>query len=110
MPPALRGNRRAVAGIEARSSEDPVLTCRELIDFLAAYLDGELAPEVRALFEAHLSLCPDCVAYVASYRETIRLGKQACEPDAELLAGVPRELVDSIVAARRGGSRPRRAR
>lgn len=79
-----------------------MLTCRELIDFLAAYLDGELAPEVRALFEVHLSLCPDCVQYVASYRETIRLGKQACEPDAELPADVPPELVDSILAARRG--------
>ena len=78
-----------------------MLTCRELIDFLAAYPDGELAPEARAAFEAHLSLCPNCVDYLASYRETIRLGKQACEPDAELPADVPRELVDAILAARR---------
>jgi anti-sigma factor RsiW len=78
-----------------------VPTCRELIDFLAAYLDGELAPEVRAAFDTHLSLCPDCVAYLASYRETIRLGKQACEPDGELPADVPGELVDAILAARR---------
>jgi len=81
--------------------EDPLLTCRELIDFLAAYLDGELAPEARAAFEVHRSLCPDCVGYLASYRETIRLGKQACEPDAELPADVPRELVDAILATRR---------
>jgi anti-sigma factor RsiW len=81
--------------------EPLLLTCRELIDFLAAYLEGELAPEARAAFEAHLSLCPDCVDYLASYRETIRLGKRACEPDAELSADVPRELVDAILATRR---------
>ena len=78
-----------------------MLTCRELIDFLAAYLDGELAPEARTVFERHLSLCPNCVDYLASYRETIRLGKQACEPDAELPADVPSDLVDAILAARR---------
>jgi anti-sigma factor RsiW len=77
-----------------------LLTCRELIDFLAAYLDGELAPEVRADFEAHLSLCPDCGDYLASYREAIRIGKQACEPDAELPADLPRELVDAILSTR----------
>jgi anti-sigma factor RsiW len=82
--------------------ENPaVLTCRELIDFLAAYLDGELPREACVAFEAHLLLCPNCVDYLASYCETIRLGKQACEPDAELPADVPRELVDGILAARR---------
>jgi anti-sigma factor RsiW len=81
-----------------------LLTCRELIDFLAAYLDGELAPEARADFDRHLSLCPSCADYLASYRETVRLGKQACEPDAELPADVPPELIDAILAAR---SRPR---
>ncbi|HEY8153541.1 MAG TPA: zf-HC2 domain-containing protein [Myxococcota bacterium] len=77
-----------------------MLTCRELIDFLAAYLDGELAPDPRAAFDAHLALCPSCVDYLAGYRETIRLGKRACEPDAELPSDVPSELVDAILAAR----------
>ena len=81
--------------------ENPLLTCRELIDFLAAYLDGELAAETRAAFELHLSLCPDCVDYLASYRGTIRLGRRACEPEAELPANVPSELIDAILAARR---------
>ena len=81
--------------------ERPLLGCRELIDFLAAYLEGELEPEPRADFERHLSLCPACADYLASHRETIRLGKQAREPDLELPADVPRELVAAILAARR---------
>ncbi len=81
--------------------ESPLLTCRELIDFLAAYLEGELASEARAEFEAHLTVCPQCVDYLASYRESIRLGQQACEPDAGLPADVPSELIEAILAARR---------
>ncbi len=78
-----------------------MLTCRELIDFLATYLDGELAPEPRAAFEAHLAVCPNCVNYLAGYRETIRLGKRAFDPEGELPSDVPSELVDAILAARR---------
>ncbi len=81
--------------------EKLLLTCRELIDFLGAYLDGELAPAPRAAFEAHLSVCPACVDYLAGYREAIRLGKQACDPEAELPSDVPSELVDAILAVRR---------
>ena len=80
--------------------ERPLLSCRELIEFLAAYLDGELAREARADFDRHLSLCPSCLDYLASYRETVRLGKRACQPDAELPAEVPSELVDAILATR----------
>jgi anti-sigma factor RsiW len=81
--------------------EAPLLTCRELIEFLGAYLDGELAAEQRAAFDLHLSRCRACVDYLTGYREAIRLGKQACDPQAELPADVPSELVDAILAARR---------
>jgi len=76
------------------------LSCRELIEFLAAYLDGELAPEERAAFETHLSSCPYCVDYLATYRETIHLGKQALAAESEILEKVPADLVDAILATR----------
>jgi anti-sigma factor RsiW len=76
------------------------LSCRELIEFLADYLDAALPPAQQAAFEAHLALCPDCVDYLASYRETIRLGKLAFSPDPELPEDVPAELIDAILAAR----------
>jgi len=78
------------------------LTCRELADFLAEYLDGTLDPDTRILFDAHLAVCPDCVTYLRSYAQTIRLAKAACGgPDDPVPAGVPDELVRAIVAARR---------
>jgi len=76
------------------------LTCRELCDFLAAYVDGELPPEERAAFDAHLGVCPDCVHYLESYRQTVRLGKQAFAAEGALPEGVPAELVSAILASR----------
>ena len=79
--------------------EQPLLTCRELIDFLGAYLDGELAPEPRAAFDAHLSRLPRL------RRLPRRLPRDDPPRQAGLRSGrpsdVPSELVDAILAARR---------
>ena len=37
------------------------MKCREFVDFLMAYLDEELDPDQRALFESHIKACPPCV-------------------------------------------------
>ena len=75
------------------------LTCRELSEFLARYFAGELGPDERALFEEHLAECPDCVAYLRSYAETMGLAKDAYELDA-VPADVPEALIRAILAAR----------
>ena len=76
------------------------ITCREFLDFLWAYLSGEVTEEQRAEFEWHLSGCPSCVAYMKSYQRTIELGRSAfsLEPTDE---PVPEELVQAILQARR---------
>jgi anti-sigma factor RsiW len=76
------------------------LTCRELTDFLADYFAGELGPNERALFEGHLAECPDCVAYLRSYAETMRLAKDAYD-NGRIPADVPDELVLAILEARK---------
>ena len=76
------------------------MTCRELTDFLDDYLDGSLAPETRASFDAHIADCPECATYLATYAATIRLAKVAAtESDPAVPAGVPEELVQAILAA-----------
>jgi anti-sigma factor RsiW len=78
------------------------MTCREVIDFLMAYLSGELSASERAEFERHLAECPDCSAYLKSYEETIELGKGVfADPDASMPKEVPEELVQAILASRR---------
>jgi anti-sigma factor RsiW len=78
------------------------MTCRELVDFLGAYFDGELSEDVRGRFEEHLAACPECTAYVATYRDTVKLAKRAFQdPDDPVPAGVPDDLVRAILAARK---------
>ena len=77
------------------------LTCREMTDFLGDYLDGSLALAERRLFDKHLADCPECVAYLRSYAETIRLARQTREDDS-LSDTIPDELVRAILAARQG--------
>ena len=79
----------------------PYITCRELISFIADYLDGVLAEEARFEFDRHLAVCPSCVAYLASYRESIRLAKAASEEPQSLADEAPAELIEAIIAASR---------
>lgn len=77
-----------------------MLTCRELIEFLAAYVEGELTADERARFDAHLAVCPHCVDYLNGYRESIRLAQAAYSDAAEIPPDVPEELVEAILASR----------
>ncbi|HSV13804.1 MAG TPA: zf-HC2 domain-containing protein [Tepidisphaeraceae bacterium] len=76
------------------------MTCRDVIGFLDRYCDGELAPLERMRFTLHLSLCSNCRRYLASYRTTIRLSKNAFA-DSSQPAGdeVPPELARAIMAS-----------
>jgi anti-sigma factor RsiW len=65
------------------------------------YLAESLSVSERAVFEHHLGECPDCVAYLSTYRQTIELGKAACRADDPVPADAPEELVQAILAARR---------
>ena len=77
------------------------MTCREFADFMMDYLSGELSSESRAEFDYHLSVCSNCRRYLASYQETVKLGKRAFEDDdANVPAQVPDELMKAILAAR----------
>ncbi len=78
-----------------------LLTCLELIDFIAAYLDGELATAERQRFDEHLRRCQACVDYVDSYRETLRATLVAFEGEDEIPESVPEELVQAVLASRR---------
>jgi anti-sigma factor RsiW len=83
-----------------------MITCRELIDFIIDYVDNALPPEQRKLFEEHLGVCPECVAYLNDYKTAVRVSRDACgcgEP-ADRESGIPDRLVQAILAARRGGA------
>lgn len=73
------------------------MNCRECNDFLIDYLNGDLPPGQQRIFEGHIELCPPCLTYLDSYRETLKLAQKCGEEHAEPL---PDALVSAILAAR----------
>ncbi|MGH0033425.1 MAG: anti-sigma factor family protein [Myxococcota bacterium] len=76
------------------------MTCRELADFLMAYLDGELEDEESRVFAEHLEMCPPCKDYLVSYREAVKAGREVCQCENDAPEGAPEALVQAILAAR----------
>jgi hypothetical protein len=83
------------------------VSCREISEFLMAYLERELEGEQKAEFERHLKLCPPCVHYLDGYKETVELvrrcGRSELDPNEKKRHGRPPEgLIQAILAAKRG--------
>lgn len=77
-----------------------LLTCKELLDFLLDYVDGQLPPGERVEFERHLAVCPPCVAYLDSYRQTIEIGQKLAAREDEAATEAPEPLIAAILAVR----------
>jgi anti-sigma factor RsiW len=76
------------------------MTCRELAEFIMAYLDGELSAPQRAEFEQHMSVCPPCVRYLDSYRKTVAASRSLANVNPPEPVDIPDDLVKAILAAR----------
>jgi anti-sigma factor RsiW len=86
---------------ETREAGKPVIPCTEVLEFLWAYLSGELPPEQNTEFERHFARCDSCVAYLDSYKKTVELTRNACPVDD--VADPPEDLVQAILATRKRG-------
>jgi len=53
----------------------PHHTCKDEVALIADYLSGRLDPLVIAAFEKHLKDCPDCTAFLNTYKKTIEVTK-----------------------------------
>ena len=53
------------------------VTCLSGVELLMEYLEGVLPADVQAALEAHVAGCARCAAFVASYRETPRILREA---------------------------------
>lgn len=67
----------------------PAQTCKQATALLTDYLAGTLATAVASELERHLSVCPDCVAFLRTYKKTIQVTQSL------LLSGLLPELDQS---------------
>jgi len=84
-----------------------MLTCQEVVEYLMSYLNSELAPDEIFVFEKHLAVCPECVTFLETYKQTIRIGQMAFDsvesqsPESQSEEPLPEPLVQAILAAQR---------
>lgn len=63
------------------------MSCQELVELVTEYFEGALGGELLRAFEAHISECDGCTAYLEQMRQTIaltgRLTADHIPPEAE---------------------------
>jgi len=74
---------RSRIGKTVRSRGEEFLTCEEVITFLLDYLERELPEDEARHFARHLAICPSCAAYLATYEQSIHLGREALRRELE---------------------------
>ena len=94
MPDWLRIRRRR------RGPAPDGLSCRELVELVTDYVEGALPPPDRARFDAHISLCAGCTAYLDQMRTTIAMLGEL--PPEALSAEAERDLLDAFRSWKRG--------
>ncbi len=75
------------------------VSCRDFVEFVGDYHEGDLPATQSRLFEAHLAQCQNCRQYFDAYRETVRSAKAAMQDLDE--QPVPEELVRAILFSAR---------
>jgi len=70
------------------------MTCRDVTDFLDAYLARDLATDVQTAFDGHLALCANCRQFLTQYEQTVVAGRTCCTDDD---TPMPEELVRAIL-------------
>ena len=71
------------------------VVCMSGVELLMEYMEGALAPDVRAAIEAHVAGCPRCEAFIATYQETPRIVRDATKME------MPADLEASLLTALR---------
>lgn len=70
----------------SRADVHTPMTCRELVELVTDYIEGELATSDRERFETHLGECDPCTAYVEQIRIVVdisgRLSEEQLNPEA----------------------------
>jgi anti-sigma factor RsiW len=68
------------------------IVCQQAVELVTDYLEGNLSRRERRRFEAHVTACPNCAAYLEQIRITISL-TGTIEPD-DLTAEATTDLTE----------------
>ncbi|GJL77099.1 MAG: hypothetical protein NPINA01_00880 [Nitrospinaceae bacterium] len=53
-----------------------MICCKECLDLLSDYLDGELDPQTSSSLEEHFQDCPPCIAFLNTFKTSTNLCRE----------------------------------
>lgn len=83
---------------DAAGTAPSEIECRQIAELLADYLDGSLPRRTAELLEWHIDGCAPCVAFLNTYRGTIRATRSL--RDIEVPGEVKKRLLTFLRAER----------
>lgn len=100
MASVIRNIMMAMSDPGASSASGPSsVQCRQIAELLADYLDGTLPKRTAEMIEWHIDGCAPCVAFLNTYRGTIRATRSL--PDTPMPGELKRRLLDVLRTTRR---------
>ncbi len=57
------------------------LTCQQVTDLIVDYVAEDMEPAMRSAFKTHIHDCPDCTAFLNTYKVTIRTTRSLRDED-----------------------------
>ena len=66
-------------------------TCDQVTALVLGYLTDNLSASVRREFEHHLTICPDCVSFLNTYKKTTAVTRSVKQGD------IPAHMRDNIL-------------
>lgn len=72
-----------------------MICCKECLDLLCDYLDGELEQGTVVALEEHFQDCPPCIAFLRTYKTTTKLCRENLK-EIELPAEVQSKLAEFV--------------
>lgn len=61
-------------------AESGEFECRQIAELLGDYVEGTLPQATRELIDWHIEGCPPCVAFVNTYRGTVKATRKLPDP------------------------------
>ncbi|MFQ5928315.1 MAG: anti-sigma factor family protein [Acidobacteriota bacterium] len=71
-----------------------LFNCKECVDLLMDYLEGNLDPEIQKKLDRHFAACPPCVKFLDSYRACSEMAQQLKDQQVQ----IPLELENRLKA------------
>lgn len=78
------------------------MNCREVLELMGEYADGDLGVWSRCRLRLHLWICRNCRRYLSSYRAVIRIAKSVRGGTVHAVdEPIPKTLAESILHSAR---------